>query len=152
MLNAIPIITISSILLLAGCKGDTEKARSMLNHAYGLMREEKPDDAKKILEQLTEKYGSTQEATEAYHLLATLKESEKEMETWRLSILTSLASFSLDCGRYPTQAEGLDALLTDPRINGWRGPYWHSSSNVLNRFGYSSLENGGVPSVVLRSH
>ena len=123
----------------------------MLNQAYGLIRQEKPDEAKKILDQLTVRYGYTQEATEANHLLATLNASAKEMETWRLSILTSLASFRLDCGRYPTQVEGLSALLNDPGIRGWQGPYWTSSSNVLRRFEYTPAVKGGEPGVVLRS-
>jgi len=140
------------MLLFVGCKSHTEGARLMLNQAYGLMRQEKPDDAKKILADLTVKYGDTQEATEANHLLATLQTSEKAMETWRNVILTDLASFRLDCGRYPTQAEGLGALLNDPDIKGWQGPYWHSSSNVLDRLGYSPAVNGREPSVVVRSH
>lgn len=35
----------------------------------------------------------------------------------------ALDSFRLDTGRYPTTAEGLDALMTNPGIDGWDGPY-----------------------------
>ena len=35
----------------------------------------------------------------------------------------ALDQFRLDTGRYPTTAEGLDALLNDPGVNGWDGPY-----------------------------
>jgi general secretion pathway protein G len=35
----------------------------------------------------------------------------------------ALDTFRLDTGRYPTTAEGLEALLTDPGVNNWDGPY-----------------------------
>ncbi|MDR1967257.1 MAG: type II secretion system major pseudopilin GspG [Burkholderiaceae bacterium] len=36
----------------------------------------------------------------------------------------SLELFKLDVGRYPTNAEGLEALVTKPgAANGWNGPY-----------------------------
>ena len=38
-------------------------------------------------------------------------------------IATALDVFRLDCGVYPTQKQGLQALLTDPGIDQWRGPY-----------------------------
>lgn len=31
--------------------------------------------------------------------------------------------FKLDVGRFPTTAEGLDALVTNPGATGWNGPY-----------------------------
>jgi len=34
-----------------------------------------------------------------------------------------LDQFRLDTGRYPTTSEGLSALLTDPGVPGWDGPY-----------------------------
>ncbi len=35
----------------------------------------------------------------------------------------ALDQFRLDTGRYPTTAEGLNALLSDPGVPGWDGPY-----------------------------
>jgi type II secretion system protein G len=35
-----------------------------------------------------------------------------------------LERFRADVGRYPTQAEGLGALLKNPGEFRWRGPYW----------------------------
>ncbi len=35
-----------------------------------------------------------------------------------------LERFCRDVGRYPTEAEGLEALMKDPGVAGWRGPYW----------------------------
>jgi len=36
---------------------------------------------------------------------------------------TALDSFKLDTGRYPTTEEGLKALVENPGIPGWDGPY-----------------------------
>ncbi len=36
---------------------------------------------------------------------------------------TALDAFKLDTGRYPTTEEGLEALIKNPGINGWDGPY-----------------------------
>lgn len=37
---------------------------------------------------------------------------------------TALDMFVIDVGRYPTQQEGLDALMAAPqRVSGWNGPY-----------------------------
>ncbi len=35
----------------------------------------------------------------------------------------ALDQFRLDTGRYPTTSEGLNALITNPGIEGWDGPY-----------------------------
>jgi len=35
----------------------------------------------------------------------------------------ALDQFKLDTGRYPTTSEGLNALLVNPGINNWDGPY-----------------------------
>jgi general secretion pathway protein G len=34
-----------------------------------------------------------------------------------------LDAFRLDVGRYPTTSEGLNALVTNPGVEGWNGPY-----------------------------
>ena len=31
--------------------------------------------------------------------------------------------FNLDCSRYPTEKEGLKALMINPGFEGWNGPY-----------------------------
>lgn len=38
-------------------------------------------------------------------------------------LLTAVERFRLDCGRHPSVGEGLHALLRDPGVAGWRGPY-----------------------------
>ena len=40
-------------------------------------------------------------------------------------IANTLDLFKLEVGRYPTQSEGLQALVTAPSgVNNWNGPYW----------------------------
>lgn len=40
------------------------------------------------------------------------------------SLTTALNSFRLDCDRFPSTEEGLQALRTEPSdVRGWRGPY-----------------------------
>jgi general secretion pathway protein G len=39
-------------------------------------------------------------------------------------LIATLSDFASDTGRYPTTAEGLDALVNNPRnLKGWNGPY-----------------------------
>jgi len=35
----------------------------------------------------------------------------------------ALDAFRLDVGRYPSTTEGLSALVTNPGVEGWNGPY-----------------------------
>jgi general secretion pathway protein G len=39
------------------------------------------------------------------------------------TIEQALDTFRLDTGRYPTTQEGLNALITDPGVENWNGPY-----------------------------
>src|SRR4051794_3779620 len=51
------------------------------------------------------------------------------------ALSTMLDAFAADTGRYPTDAEGLAALLSPPRgIAGWRGPYVQQLRN--DRWGH----------------
>ncbi len=40
-----------------------------------------------------------------------------------LQIELGLHQFKKDCGRYPTNEEGIEALLENPKVKGWHGPY-----------------------------
>lgn len=41
------------------------------------------------------------------------------------SLETALDAFEVDCGRYPTEAEGFEALYEEPSdVKNWRGPYF----------------------------
>lgn len=39
------------------------------------------------------------------------------------ALRTALECFKRDCGRYPTDGEGLVALVQQPSAKGWKGPY-----------------------------
>jgi type II secretion system protein G len=39
----------------------------------------------------------------------------------------ALEEYRLDCGAYPDARVGLRALVTNPGINGWNGPYYKES-------------------------
>jgi general secretion pathway protein G len=60
----------------------------------------------------------------------------------------SLQVFKLDVGRYPTTAEGLQALIAKPgAANGWNGPYMQSVPNDPwgNPYRYANPgPNGGI--------
>jgi general secretion pathway protein G len=52
------------------------------------------------------------------------------------SLVTSLELFHIDVGRYPTSAEGLDALVKPAgKANGWNGPYLSKGSVPLDPWG-----------------
>jgi len=43
--------------------------------------------------------------------------------------------FEQDTGRYPTAEEGLQALIHNPQIRNWHGPYLKSASTPLDPWG-----------------
>jgi general secretion pathway protein G len=65
----------------------------------------------------------------------------------------ALARFYMDCGRYPDDSEGLEALLVNPGLTGWNGPYLKQSQLLDpwgNPFGFSSqgTVNPGQPDLI----
>jgi general secretion pathway protein G len=58
--------------------------------------------------------------------------------------MEALNRFEADCGRFPTTAEGLSALVKDPGVGGWKGPYWRG--DFRDRWGstwhYENENNG----------
>jgi general secretion pathway protein G len=65
------------------------------------------------------------------------------------SLVTSLELFHIDVGRYPTSAEGLDALVKPAgKAAGWNGPYLSKGSVPLDPWGqayhYESPGKKGV--------
>lgn len=59
----------------------------------------------------------------------TAKSSTAEIEVNRL--LTDLEFFRVDVGRFPTQDEGLEALLVQPDgVEKWQGPYLPKASQL----------------------
>jgi general secretion pathway protein G len=54
--------------------------------------------------------------------------------------VASLELFRLDVGRYPTQEEGLKALVTAPTgATGWNGPYLKKDSALVDPWGHPYL-------------
>jgi general secretion pathway protein G len=52
------------------------------------------------------------------------------------SLSTTLDLFRLDVGRYPTEAEGLEALLRQPPgAEGWNGPYVRREEQITDPWG-----------------
>ena len=50
--------------------------------------------------------------------------------------VTELNMFKDDVGRFPTQQEGLQALVTGTGINGWLGPYLKSDKALNDPWGH----------------
>lgn len=52
------------------------------------------------------------------------------------SIATSLELFYIDVGRYPSEEEGLQSLVTAPAdLEDWRGPYLRQASGIIDPWG-----------------
>ena len=50
--------------------------------------------------------------------------SKQKAAKTQISLLeTALDAYRLDVGSYPTTEQGLEALRTNPGVNGWDGPY-----------------------------
>jgi len=60
----------------------------------------------------------------------------------------ALQLLRIDVGRYPTSAEGLTSLISDPgTMPGWRGPYLGDAEGLIDPWGRSYLytpESDGV--------
>jgi hypothetical protein len=89
----------------------------MLDQATSLDEHYKPDAERKLLIEVIARYGNTAEATEARQRLTALNET---VNNW---YKTGLSGFRSDCGRPPTEKEGLIALIDNPGLKCWGGPY-----------------------------
>jgi general secretion pathway protein G len=68
--------------------------------------------------------------------LARAKVDTARIEIQNLS--TALDLFLIDVGRYPTQQEGLQALVVNPGVlERWHGPYLKATSVPLDPWGHS---------------
>jgi len=66
--------------------------------------------------------------------------SRAKAKTAALQLDTTAAAlimFREDTGRLPTQAEGLNALITDPGVTGWTGPYAKSDKAIKDPWGHA---------------
>lgn len=60
----------------------------------------------------------------APRVLNKLGKSRQQIAKTQIEMLSAaLDQFKLDTGRYPTTEEGLKALIENPGIKGWDGPY-----------------------------
>jgi len=71
-------------------------------------------------------------------------------------VAQSLDLFKLEVGRYPTQSEGLQALIAAPSgLSRWNGPYWKENKVPKdpwnNDFKYVSPGKNGTPYEVISS-
>ncbi|CAL4869730.1 Type II secretion system protein G (plasmid) [Asticcacaulis sp. MM231] len=70
-------------------------------------------------------------------LLGQLSRARAKTATLQLDTTSaSLEMFKDDTGRFPTQEEGLGALVADPGIEGWLGPYLKSAKSVNDPWGH----------------
>ena len=54
---------------------------------------------------------------------STIDTKKKETKADITFLAAVLDSFKFDTGRYPTTTEGLNALITNPNLPKWNGPY-----------------------------
>jgi len=47
-----------------------------------------------------------------------------------VSINTAIELYRIDCGRIPSESQGLLALISDPGVVGWDGPYIRGTASV----------------------
>ena len=67
-------------------------------------------------------------APQAIKYLGRAKVDTAQMEIKNIGAALDL--FMIDNGRYPTEAEGLSALVNNPGIARWRGPYLKAKAGV----------------------
>ncbi|MDR9500587.1 MAG: type II secretion system major pseudopilin GspG [Desulfurivibrionaceae bacterium] len=51
------------------------------------------------------------------------KAKQQTAKTQIEMLMTAMSSYRLDVGDFPTQNQGLEALINDPGVEGWDGPY-----------------------------
>ncbi len=51
------------------------------------------------------------------------KAKQQTAKTQIEMLMTTMNANRLDVGDFPSQSEGIDALFTDPGVDGWDGPY-----------------------------
>lgn len=71
-------------------------------------------------------------------LIGQLGRARAKTATMQLqTIASAVETYRADVGRYPTDAEGLDALLSEPGgLDGWTGPYLKNSKAAEDPWGH----------------
>jgi len=71
---------------------------------------------------------------------ARAKAAQMQLDT----LAASVEMFHADVGRYPTKAEGLNALVTEPSgVDGWTGPYLKDTKLLKDPWGGAIAYEGG---------
>jgi general secretion pathway protein G len=72
----------------------------------------------------------------APNVLRHVGKAKRDLARPKMAIIEDAVSrFYMDCGRYPADSEGLDALLVNPgNMTGWNGPYI-KQSQLLDPWG-----------------
>lgn len=136
-------------LLLVGCSSSEESARKLHNEAMNLQQAGNYEEAKSIYRAIVEKYPETQTAVEVNKGLLASNEIDRlgkfiVDESVKGTLSVSLDAFRLDNGRYPTTEEGLTALISNPGLQTWDGPYvsdsiqWSGKLSGINYHGRQS--------------
>ena len=72
------------------------------------------------------------------HYLDSAKVSTAKTEV--SNIAASLDLFKYDVGRYPTQQEGLEALVAAPEgVDNWNGPYLKKTTKLIDPWGHAYI-------------
>lgn len=127
--------------LVVACSNKEESARKMYNKALTLQQNKQHDEADKIFQEIIRKYPETQTAVEVNKKILEQRKAQEFLENiakekMKELLGQALDQFRLDTGRYPTTSEGLNALVADPGIPGWDGPYLKSLKKYINEFTY----------------
>ena len=64
-------------------------------------------------------------------------------------VKTALDAFEVDCGRFPTTAEGLSVIVKNPGVSGWGGPYWEGA--LVDQWGTALRYDAARNSVSIHS-
>jgi hypothetical protein len=134
-------LVILTMAFVVGCSNSEESARKLYNKALTLQQNKQYDEADKIFHDITRKYPETQTAVEVNKKLLEQRKAEEFLESiskhkMKELFAQALDQFRLDTGRYPTTSEGLNALVSNPGIPGWDGPYLKSISKYIIEFSY----------------
>lgn len=78
----------------------------------------------------------TRETDQGYQSPSSVLESQVEQTKDTVRALSdAIDNFELDVMRYPTEQEGLKALLTNPGLKDWYGPYVKEEDEIIDAWG-----------------
>ena len=126
------VVVAASLLLLNGCGDPEAAARAKYNEGMSLQRDGRVDEAVSVYKNLVEKYPQTEIAVEVNKALLALGAIDaisseigadidrKKIEKTQAdlgALESALNLYRLDNFEYPTENQGLTALIQRPRIN-----------------------------------